>query len=80
MGHPHRTRHSREDQRSSPLPLDAEWPSGMTLNVGIDPSKVQIVKLKLDKDRKALLEKKKRKGTAKGKFTDQDIQAIQDVD
>lgn len=57
--------------------------AGATVNVGIQPSKVVITKLKLDKDRKALLERKKKgreteKG--KGKFTDSDIQAMQDVD
>jgi len=34
--------------------------NGATMNVGIDPSKVVITKLKMDKDRKALLERKKR--------------------
>ena len=53
---------------------------GVTVNVGIQPSKVVITRLKLDNDRKALLEKRRRKGKAKGKFTDQDIQAMQDVD
>lgn len=57
--------------------------AGATVNVGIQPSKVVVTKLKLDKDRKALLERKKKgreteKG--KGKFTDSDIQAMQDVD
>lgn len=32
--------------------------AGATVNVGIDPSKVVITKLKMDKDRKALLERK----------------------
>lgn len=32
--------------------------NGATVNVGLDPSKVVITKLKLDKDRKALLERK----------------------
>eukprot|EP00210_Caulerpa_lentillifera_P006152 g5879.t1 len=54
--------------------------TGATPSVGIQPSKVVITKLKIDKDRKALLEKRKRKGKAKGKFTDQDVQAMQDVD
>lgn len=53
------------------------------MNVGIDPSKVVITKLKLDKDRKALLERKKgAKGADKnkGKFSEQEVQAMQDVD
>lgn len=33
--------------------------NGATVQVGIDPSKVVVTKLKLDKDRKALLERKK---------------------
>ena len=32
--------------------------NGATVNVGLDPSKVVITKLKLDKDRKAILERK----------------------
>merc|ERR1711924_336471 len=34
--------------------------NGQTVQVGIRPSKVMITKLKLDKDRKALLERKNR--------------------
>ena len=46
-------------------------------------SQVVITKLKLDKDRKALLDRKQgRKGAdkGKGKFTEQEVQAMQDVD
>ena len=32
--------------------------NGATVNVGLDPSKVVITKLKIDKDRKAILERK----------------------
>lgn len=32
--------------------------NGATVNVGLDPSKCVITKLKIDKDRKALLERK----------------------
>ena len=42
-----------------------------------------ITKLKIDKDRKALLERKKGAAGAekgKGKFTEQEVQAMQDVD
>lgn len=35
-------------------------PTGNTVHVGIHPSKVQITKIKMDKDRKALLERKDR--------------------
>mmetsp|Transcript_139733 Transcript_139733/g.243324 ORF Transcript_139733/g.243324 Transcript_139733/m.243324 type:complete len:130 (+) Transcript_139733:56-445(+) len=34
--------------------------NGQTVNIGIHPSKVMITKLKLDKDRKALLDRKNR--------------------
>jgi large subunit ribosomal protein L26e len=50
--------------------------NGATVSVGIHPSKVEIVKLKLDKDRKAILERKDRKRLAdkgKGKHTEEDF-------
>lgn len=51
------------------------------MNVGVDPSKVVITKLKLDKDRKALLERKgKRDDKNKGKFSESEVEAMQDVD
>merc|ERR1711953_295072 len=46
--------------------------NGQTVNVGIHPSKVVITKIKLDKDRKALLDRKNRKGK-KGKYTSKDV-------
>eukprot|EP00927_Polykrikos_kofoidii_P016743 TRINITY_DN1758_c0_g1_i1.p1 TRINITY_DN1758_c0_g1~~TRINITY_DN1758_c0_g1_i1.p1 ORF type:complete len:138 (+),score=16.81 TRINITY_DN1758_c0_g1_i1:91-504(+) len=45
--------------------------NGQTVPVGIHPSKVVITKLKLDKDRKALLERKNR-NVKKGKYTEKD--------
>ena len=56
--------------------------NGATVNVGLDPSKCVLTKLKLDKDRKALLERKKgAKGAEKGsKFTEAEVAAMQDVD
>jgi large subunit ribosomal protein L26e len=49
--------------------------------VGIDPSKVVITKLKIDKDRRALLERKAAgRGGDKGKFTEQEVAAMQTVD
>lgn len=33
--------------------------AGATVNVGVDPSKVVVTKLKLDKDRRQLLERKR---------------------
>ena len=41
--------------------------NGATINVGIDPSKVVSTKLKLDKDRKSLLEGKRLGRTEKEK-------------
>merc|ERR1719446_1869664 len=40
--------------------------NGQTVNIGVRPSRVVITKIKLDKDRKALLERKDR-SKAKGK-------------
>ncbi|KAK4798233.1 hypothetical protein SAY86_030559 [Trapa natans] len=58
--------------------ITREKVNGSTVNVGIDPSNVVITKLRLDKDRKSLLDRKakgraaaeKDKGT---KFTAEDI-------
>ncbi|KAH0464118.1 hypothetical protein IEQ34_006904 [Dendrobium chrysotoxum] len=50
--------------------------NGSTVNVGIDPSKVVITKLKLDKDRKSLIDRKAsgRAGNkAKGKFSAEEV-------
>ncbi|KAH7566696.1 hypothetical protein JRO89_XS08G0217600 [Xanthoceras sorbifolium] len=63
--------------------ITREKVNGATVNVGINPSKVVITKLRLDKDRKSLLDRKakgraaadKEKGT---KFTPEDI--MQSVD
>merc|ERR1712060_707930 len=48
--------------------------NGQTVPIGIHPSKVIITKLKLDKDRKALLDRKNR-AAKKGKYTDKDMDA-----
>ncbi|CAA7035899.1 unnamed protein product [Microthlaspi erraticum] len=63
--------------------ITREKVNGTTVNVGVNASKVVITKLKLDKDRKSLLERKakgrdvadKEKGT---KFTSEDV--MQNVD
>ncbi|CDY23029.1 hypothetical protein HID58_012024 [Brassica napus] len=63
--------------------ITREKVNGTTVNVGVQPSKVVITKLRLDKDRKSLLERKakgraaadKDKGT---KFTAEDV--MQNVD
>merc|ERR1712099_49375 len=48
--------------------------NGQTVPIGIHPSKVVITKLKLDKDRKALLDRRNR-STKKGKYTEKDTSA-----
>jgi len=47
--------------------LTREKANGATVNIGVHPSKVVITKLKLDKDRKALLERKDRSRTEAAK-------------
>ena len=62
--------------------ITREKASGATVQVGIHPSKCVITKLKLDKDRKSILERKNKENKsdkAKGKFTEQDV-AMADVD
>ena len=51
----------------------ADMVNGSQTAVGIHPSKVIITKLKLDKDRKALLERKNKLNASKGKFTDAEV-------
>lgn len=60
--------------------ITREKVNGSTVNVGINPSKVVVTKLKLDKDRKALLDRKARgrasaTDKAKGKFSVEDVAA-----
>ncbi|CAH9086919.1 unnamed protein product [Cuscuta europaea] len=58
--------------------ITREKVNGSTVNVGIHPSKVVISKLKLDKDRKALLDRKAKgraAGKDKGKFTVEEVAA-----
>jgi large subunit ribosomal protein L26e len=62
--------------------ITREKASGATVQVGIHPSKCVITKLKLDKDRKAILERKSKEAKSdkgKGKFTDKDVK-MADVD
>ncbi|KAJ0989198.1 hypothetical protein J5N97_007554 [Dioscorea zingiberensis] len=58
--------------------ITREKANGSTVNVGLDPSKVVITKLKLDKDRKALLDRKAKgraADKAKGKFSAEEVAA-----
>lgn len=54
----------------------------MPVPVGIHPSNVMIVKIKMDKDRKAILDRKNREAKAdKGKFSESDVNVpMADVD
>merc|ERR1711924_574557 len=62
--------------------ITREKVNGATVNVGLDASKVVITKLKMYKDRKKLLEGKQGKGAekGKGKFTEEEVQAMGSVD
>ena len=60
--------------------LIREKANGASVPVGIDPSKVVINKLKMDKDRKALLERKRGGNGDKGKFTEEEVAAMENVD
>merc|ERR1711975_112714 len=54
--------------------------NGGTVNVGIHPSNVVITKLKLDRDRKSILERKNTQKAAekgKGKYTEGDVKGNQ---
>merc|ERR1712038_1919154 len=60
--------------------IQREKANGATVHVGIHPSKVVIMKLKLDKDRKRILEHRaasRRQGQDKGKHTEETIQAME---
>jgi large subunit ribosomal protein L26e len=50
--------------------------------VGVDPSKVIITKLKMDKDRRTLLDRKaaSRTDKNKGKYSESSVQAMAEVD
>merc|ERR1712182_18182 len=57
-----------------------EKSNGSTVNVGIHPSNVVITKLKLDKDRRSILERKNTQKAAekgKGKYTEGDVKGNQ---
>merc|ERR1711966_430892 len=57
-----------------------EKSNGSTVNVGIHPSNVMITKLKLDKDRRSILERKNTQKAAekgKGKYTEEGVKGNQ---
>merc|ERR1712025_272989 len=54
--------------------VQREKANGATVSVGIRPSKVEIVRLKMDKDRKKIMDRKNRtKLQEKGKHTEEDV-------
>ena len=64
--------------------LTRDKSNGASVNIGIDPSKVVITKLKLDKDRKAILARrdasKYNKDKLKGKIAAPVVSEMQKVD
>lgn len=54
--------------------------TGATVQVGIDASKVQITKLKLNKARKEILDRKGRGAVGKGKFSQSEVENMGGVD
>lgn len=55
--------------------------NGQTVNIGIDPSNVVITKIKMDKCRKAILDRKNRENCApKGKISAADVENMAGVD
>ncbi|XP_045150685.1 60S ribosomal protein L26-like 1 [Echinops telfairi] len=60
--------------------VQREKANGTTVHVGIHPSKVVITRLKLDKDRKKILERKAKSrqvGKEKGKYKEELIEQMQ---
>merc|ERR1711860_156177 len=54
--------------------VQREKANGATVSVGIRPSKVEIVRLKMDRDRKKILDRKdKQKLQEKGKHTEEEV-------
>ncbi|KAB0369084.1 hypothetical protein FD755_019089 [Muntiacus reevesi] len=60
--------------------VQREKGNGTTVPVGIHPSKVVITRLKLDKDRKKILERKAKSclGKEKGKYKEETIEKMQE--
>ncbi|XP_047684971.1 60S ribosomal protein L26-like [Prionailurus viverrinus] len=61
--------------------VQGEKANGTTVHVGIRPSKVIITRLKLDKDRKKILERKAKSrqiGKEKGKYKEETIEKVQE--
>merc|ERR1711915_12351 len=64
--------------------IQREKANGATVNVGIHPSKVMIVKLKMDKDRKNIIDRRAKGraealGKDKGKYTEETATAMEEA-
>ncbi|CAG9464064.1 unnamed protein product [Pedinophyceae sp. YPF-701] len=61
--------------------LAREKSNGQTVNIGICPSKVTITKVKEDKNRKELIERRKNgAAAARGKLSEAEVRAMAEVD
>ncbi|XP_004713915.1 60S ribosomal protein L26-like [Echinops telfairi] len=61
--------------------IERDKAKGTTVHVGIHPSKVVIPRLKLDKDRKKILERKAKScqvGKEKGKYKEESLERMQE--
>ncbi|CAG9320553.1 unnamed protein product [Blepharisma stoltei] len=56
--------------------LTKEKSNGQTVHIPIDPSNVYITKLKIDRDRKNLIERKAAHNKSKGKWAKKDISSV----
>merc|ERR1712119_121502 len=64
----------KSQQAGKVIAVYREKANGATVSVGIRPSKVEIVRLKMDRDRKKILERKdKQKLQEKGKHTEEEV-------
>ncbi|CAI9160165.1 unnamed protein product, partial [Rangifer tarandus platyrhynchus] len=62
-------------------PVQREKANGTAVHAGIPPSKVVITRLKLDEDRKKILERKAKSrqvGKEKGKYKEETIEKMQE--
>ncbi|KAH0514249.1 60S ribosomal protein L26 [Microtus ochrogaster] len=68
-------------RKDDEVQVQREKANGTTVYVGIHPSKVVITRLKLDKDRKKILERKAKSrqvGKEKGKYKEETIEKMQE--
>merc|ERR1712160_43520 len=76
-------RGSHRGREGKVIQVYREKSNGSTVNVGIHPSNVVITKLKLDKDRRSILERKNTQKAAekgKGKHTEESVKKEVELD